>query len=105
MEVATAFTAGFTATFTTAFFTWFTEGFGVSFASVGSRAAIACDHTERLRVSEPRQTTSRPTPRRLPEQILHQCEFAIDVVWSDAVARNDVMERRAQAINHLSMHA
>ena len=105
MEVATAFTAGFTATFTTAFFTWFTEAFGVSFASVRSRAAIACDRTERLRVSEPRHTTSRPTPQRLPEQILHQCEFAIDVVGPDAVARDDVVQRRAQAIDHLSMHA
>jgi hypothetical protein len=92
VEVAAAFTATLA------------SAFGVSFASVGSRAAIACDRTERLRVSEPRQTTSRSTPRRLPEEILHQGEFAIDVVWSDAVARNDVMERRAQAIDHLSMH-
>ena len=93
MEVATAFTA--------AFFT----GIGVSFASVGSRAAIAGNRTERSRAPESRHITSRPTPQRLPEQILHQGEFAIDVVGPDAVARDDVVQRRAQAIDHLSMHA
>ncbi len=77
--------------------------FGVWFASGRSRAAIVADGTDRSRVFQSHQKP-RPTPRRLPEEILHQGEFAIDVVWPDAVARNDVVQRRAQAIDHLSMH-